>query len=54
MRAASEAKFLVILLRSSNVTISVKGEDSEKKTVSATRTFRFKVNESQDHGVYLP
>lgn len=51
----SEATFLEILPRvEHNITISIKGEDSEKNTVSARRIFRVKIKKNEKYGIYLP
>ena len=52
---ASDAKFLRIVTGVEHwVTISVKGEDKEKNTISATRTFRFKIEDkTEETGIYI-
>jgi len=51
----SEARLIRIMARAEHrVTVSVKGEDNEKNTVSATRTFRFTVkNRKEATGIYI-
>lgn len=53
---ASDARLLrVVPGVEHHVTISVKGEDNEKNTISATRTFKFKVkDQNEGTGIYIP